>query len=153
MNNTNIYLLIAIALSILIAMLGVLLNTWIAMRRKIHRETKELITKVLPQIPGGYGQLKIIEDYPYQVWILEQSKTVIGRAPYVDIQLDSFMVSRRHAIIERRDNKFYISDCHSINGTIVNGIKISGVLELHKDDIIIIGQIKLLFSRVEVGRN
>ena len=148
MNNTSIYLPIAITLSVLIAMLGLLLNTWIAMRRKIHRETK-----VLPQIPGGYGQLKIIENYPYQVWILEQSKTVIGRAPYVDIQLDSSMVSRRHAIIERKDDKFYISDCRSKNGTIINGIKISGALELHKDDIIIIGQIKLLFSRVEVGRN
>lgn len=153
MNNTSIYLQIAIVLSVLIAVLGILLNTWITIRRKIHRETKEQKTKVLPQIPGGYGQLKIIEGYPYQVWILEKSKTIIGRAPYVDIQLDSSMVSRRHAIIERRDDKFYISDCRSKNGTIVNGIKISGVLELHDNDIIIIGQIKLLFSRVEVGRN
>lgn len=153
MYNISNYLIIAIIFSVLIAMLGILLNTRIAMRHKIYRKTEEPVTKSLPEVPGWYGQLKIIEGCTYQVWILEQSKTVIGRVPYVDIKLDSSMVSRRHAIIERRDNKFCISDCRSTNGTIVNGIKISGVLELHEDDIIEIGQIKLLFSRVEIGRD
>lgn len=156
MDNANSYLITAIVTSAVAAFLGVLLNSWIAARRKIDREVKEEAeTAELPKIPGYYGQLETVQDDLHQVWVLERPKTTIGRAHHVDIHLHSPMVSRVHAIIEQKNGRFVISDCGSKNGTVVNGVMISGneVLELHKDDVVEIGQTRLRFSMVQVDQN
>jgi pSer/pThr/pTyr-binding forkhead associated (FHA) protein len=47
--------------------------------------------------------------------------------------------SRRHASIQRKGLKFFIQDDGSSNGTIVNGKKIEGSLELQPGDKVLIG--------------
>lgn len=55
----------------------------------------------------------------------------IGRKPIakdtteVDFSIDDKCVSRNHARIEYKNDKFYITDNDSLNGTFINGIKLA----------------------------
>ena len=71
-------------------------------------------------------------------------RTTIGRSPECDIFLDDVTVSRKHAVLLRRDNAFYIEDQGSLNGTFLNRRRIeSGRLE--NGDELQIGKYKLSF--------
>jgi hypothetical protein len=71
-------------------------------------------------------------------------RTTIGRSPECDIFLDDVTVSRKHAVLLRRDNVFYIEDQGSLNGTFLNRRRIeSGRLE--NGDELQIGKYKLSF--------
>ena len=54
-------------------------------------------------------------------WPLDKDRLVIGRGPDCDIILPDRVVSRHHAVIERRDGDYFIWDDGSKNGTFVNG--------------------------------
>lgn len=41
-------------------------------------------------------------------------KVMIGRNSDADIRLDLPTVSRRHAVVKLKNDKFYISDCDSL---------------------------------------
>src|SRR6185369_7775699 len=57
----------------------------------------------------------------------------IGRDPSNDVVLPDAMVSRRHAVIEYRGSQYFLRDCNSSNGSLVNG------------DLVAIGTARLLF--------
>src|SRR5258708_420746 len=65
---------------------------------------------------------------------LAGDQLVIGREPYCDIVLPSRSVSRQHARIERRPDGFYIEDLGSLNGTYVNGHRVSERTKLNDQD-------------------
>ena len=52
-------------------------------------------------------------------------EAVVGRYPFCDIVLPSHSVSRQHARIVREADGFYIEDLDSLNGTFVNGTRLS----------------------------
>lgn len=56
---------------------------------------------------------------------ISQSKTVMGRDPSSDVFCDDTSISRTHATIVRTANGFVIEDCHSTNGTFLNGQLVS----------------------------
>jgi pSer/pThr/pTyr-binding forkhead associated (FHA) protein/uncharacterized RDD family membrane protein YckC len=68
----------------------------------------------------------------------------IGRDPSNDLVLPDAMVSRRHAVIECRGNQYYLRDCNSSNGSVVNGDKISE-RSLRDGDLVAIGTARLLY--------
>jgi uncharacterized RDD family membrane protein YckC len=68
----------------------------------------------------------------------------IGRDPSNDLVLPDAMVSRRHAVIECRGNQYYLRDCNSSNGSVVNGDRISE-RSLRDGDLVAIGTARLLF--------
>ncbi len=68
----------------------------------------------------------------------------IGRDPSNDLVLPDAMVSRRHAVIEQRGNQFFLRDCSSANGSIVNGDRVSE-RGLRDGDLVAIGSMRLLF--------
>lgn len=68
----------------------------------------------------------------------------IGRDPTNDIVLPDVMVSRRHAIVEPRAGLFYLRDCHSANGSVVNGERVSE-RGLRDGDVVAIGTARLVF--------
>ncbi|MBF0607901.1 MAG: FHA domain-containing protein [Candidatus Magnetobacterium sp. LHC-1] len=70
---------------------------------------------------------------------LEKDVLTIGRKPTNDIHVDNLAVSGTHARIFKKDDKFYIEDLNSLNGTFVNGKKIS-VHHLTNTDVVIIGK-------------
>ncbi len=68
----------------------------------------------------------------------------IGRDPSNDLVLPDAMVSRRHAVIEYRGNQYYLRDCNSSNGSVVNGDRVSE-RSLRDGDLLAIGTARLLF--------
>jgi phosphoserine phosphatase RsbU/P len=83
------------------------------------------------------------EAIPYG---LDGDVTVMGRAPECQIQLDSNMVSRRHAQVVREGNSFYLEDLGSGNGTFLNGKRIAERTPLKADDRLKLGPILLRFE-------
>jgi hypothetical protein len=75
---------------------------------------------------------------------LEAERTLIGRSPDCEIFLDDVTVSRKHAVLERRDKTFVIEDLGSLNGTFVNRSRIESG-ELTDNDELQIGKYRLTF--------
>jgi pSer/pThr/pTyr-binding forkhead associated (FHA) protein/uncharacterized RDD family membrane protein YckC len=75
---------------------------------------------------------------------LARSLLSIGRDPSNDLVLPDAMVSRRHAVIECRGSQYYLRDCNSSNGSVVNGDKISE-RSLRDGDLVAIGTARLLY--------
>ena len=70
----------------------------------------------------------------------------IGRDPSNDLVLSDSMVSRRHAILEQREDVFVLRDNGSANGTLVNGDKLDSEYTLRDGDLVAIGSARLLFQ-------
>lgn len=83
------------------------------------------------------------ESTPY---VLEGKTTVLGRHPECDIQLNSNMVSRRHAQLTEDDGQYSIEDMGSGNGTFVNGTKVESPTLLKHDDRVKLGPLLFRFE-------
>ena len=70
----------------------------------------------------------------------------LGRAGSSDVVLTRRMASRTHALIERRNGRFYIRDTDSYNGTFVNNKQVREAQLVHGDEIRIAD---LMFQFVE----
>lgn len=73
----------------------------------------------------------------------------IGRDPSNDLVLSDSMVSRRHAILEQREDIYVLRDNNSSNGTMVNGDKVEAEKTLRDGDLLAIGSSRLLFQLEE----
>ena len=86
--------------------------------------------------------------------ILEQLQSkatiIIGRSESVDVFINNTQISRNHSKITRIDNKYFIEDLGSINGTFVNGQRISGKIQIGSDDSIIIGRIRFTLGGLTI---
>ena len=69
---------------------------------------------------------------------LDQDVMTIGRKKDNDIVIDNQAVSGYHARIKKEANSLFVEDANSLNGTFINGQKISRG-ELHNGDVILIG--------------
>ena len=79
---------------------------------------------------------------PYEVNLTD--RLVIGRAANCDVPLtDDKEVSRNHCELTLEDEVIRIADLGSKNGTLVNGVPISGSYQLKNDDIILVGKTEL----------
>jgi len=68
---------------------------------------------------------------------LDKDTLTIGRKPLNDIRIDNLAVSSFHAKVCKDGDYFYIEDQNSLNGTFVNGKKISRLQLQHGDNIVI----------------
>jgi len=88
------------------------------------------------------------EAVPYE---LEGQEATLGRHPDCDIQLQSNMVSRKHARVFEEGGQQYVEDLGSGNGTFVNGKKIEGKTLLNHQDRIKVGPLLLRFESKAAG--
>lgn len=72
---------------------------------------------------------------------LFEGRSKIGRSAKNDIIVNQQGISEEHTIILYRENKFYIQDNLSTNGTYVNGVSIDEKLVLKNDDLIKLGNV------------
>jgi hypothetical protein len=79
-----------------------------------------------------------------ETFTLEGEKVAIGRSPECEIFLDDVTVSRRHAVVARQDDGFYINDLGSLNGTYVNRRRVESA-KLSDGDDVQIGKYRLTF--------
>ena len=68
----------------------------------------------------------------------------IGRRPDSDVFLDDVTVSRDHALLVNRGDRWYLDDCGSLNGTYVNRSRIESH-RLEEGDELQIGKYKLTY--------
>lgn len=65
---------------------------------------------------------------------------LLGRSTNCNLSLTSSNISREHSNIYLKNNEIFVEDCHSTNGTILNGRKIvTGVRFFEKDKLNICG--------------
>ncbi|SCG62291.1 FHA domain-containing protein [Micromonospora coxensis] len=69
----------------------------------------------------------------------------IGRAPGNEVTVDSKLVSRLHALVERFPSGWTIRDLGSTNGTTVNGLPVREARLLRHGDRVEIGPARLVF--------
>ncbi|MCA9260180.1 MAG: FHA domain-containing protein, partial [Planctomycetales bacterium] len=77
---------------------------------------------------------------------LRAADSTLGRSPECDIVLEQAAVSRRHAVIAREGELYFIRDNGSRNGTFVNQERVVGRRELATGDVITICDIQLRFA-------
>ena len=77
-------------------------------------------------------------------FLLAAETTTVGRDPGSAIFLDDVTVSRKHAVVERRADEWFVKDTGSLNGTYVNGEQINET-KVATGDEVQIGKFKLTF--------
>lgn len=82
-------------------------------------------------------------EYAGQEWLFEGDVVSIGREEGNNVVIPDRRVSRQHAVIERKGDRYYIRDCDSKNGTFVNGDLLQEPVPLKDGDEI---QVALGFS-------
>ena len=76
------------------------------------------------------------------------SKITIGRDSSNDISINNQLCSRRHAVIQKIKDGFFISDLGSTNGTYINGsrIKADQWIRLKRGDVITVGKAEIIMN-------
>jgi FHA domain/EAL domain len=82
---------------------------------------------------------------------LDKDTFTIGRSDTADVPIDSTRVSREHAQIFRKKDKYLIRDLQSTNGTFVNGKRIEEA-ELSAGDVIVVADTEFAFLMDSVSR-
>ncbi|GLH73219.1 hypothetical protein GETHLI_17210 [Geothrix limicola] len=100
-----------------------------------RRDREAMLVAAGLQVPGMPPGLKFSLAFlsgpqASTVKVIENPQTVIGREEGDVVTLDP-ETSRRHALLEiHRDGTVWISDQQSTNGTLVNGERITGAVQL-----------------------
>jgi hypothetical protein len=97
--------------------------------------------------PSKQAMLEVLDDHGAVVFrhALSVDALVIGRRSSSGLALPDAEVSRRHAQIEQDTAGFSVHDLDSMNGTVVNGRRITRPHVLRDGDLIEVGHTRLRF--------
>ncbi|MDH5297822.1 MAG: FHA domain-containing protein [Desulfobulbaceae bacterium] len=84
--------------------------------------------------------------------ITDGDRVTIGRGSDADVVIDNTAISRVHAALELQNGVYFISDLKSLNGTMVNGEKVTDMVPVSKNDTIEIGKFRLVPAAVTGGQ-
>jgi pSer/pThr/pTyr-binding forkhead associated (FHA) protein len=114
-------------------------------------------TEAPPPLPDDIPTLLFEEPSPpEEIWVLARpgqdpiilgDSTMFGRGTDCDQILEDTQASRRHALIEKGEEGFTLTDQESSNGTFVNEERIYGPVLLAEGDEVRIGQTMFTFER------
>jgi hypothetical protein len=109
------------------------------------RKTVLLTDKRKPPVVGWF--VALTGDQKGEDFRIRDGQNIIGSAGDADILLRDTAVSGKHASLRYKDQKFYITDLDSTNGTFLNEGKDPIAREELKDnDIIRVGEVSLKFK-------
>lgn len=83
---------------------------------------------------------------PGEIFILGDN-TRLGRGPHNHVNIADTFVSHDHAQIIFKTGKHFLEDLGSINGTYINGVRVSGAMPLAHGDVIRIAGVTFKFVR------
>jgi FHA domain len=83
---------------------------------------------------------------------IPSGRSEIGREAGAAIRLGDDSVSRRHAVLERREGRLVVADLGSTNGTWVNSTRLDGSGELRDGDEVRFGSVALQLSASDDGQ-
>jgi len=93
----------------------------------------------------------IFQDRILETARLDKDITSVGRLPDNDIVINNLGISRHHCrFVREGEEKFYLEDLDSANGTLVNGVRITRV-PVYPGDEIQLGKFKLVFQITRKG--
>lgn len=75
-----------------------------------------------------------------------KGKITIGRSKDIDISIKHPSLSREHASIFKQNDTYYVEDLNSTNGTYLNGEYIGSKTALKENDVILVGNTKIIFK-------
>lgn len=84
--------------------------------------------------------------FPDTVYKLEGLRSSIGRSARNDVCLTDPFASRLHAEIRREGDNWFLIDLGSVNGTLCNGMRVTGRTPLRSSDRMQIGETHLIFA-------
>ena len=93
--------------------------------------------KAVLEFSDGAANLSIFE--------LTEKEIAIGRSQKCHVVLEDKRSSRKHSVIQRQHDKYFLKDLGSANGTLLNGLRIEEQ-ELRSGDVIQIGDTQFVFS-------
>jgi hypothetical protein len=77
---------------------------------------------------------------------LTQGTVTVGRLPECTISVNDSNISRNHAELRQGAGSYVVVDLNSTNGTLVNGVRITGEQRLNDGDIISFGSTHVRFE-------
>ena len=106
----------------------------------MNEEDNPWQTEIFHPLLKGISGRSDGKSYP-----LGKRETIIGRHSQSDIVIHDEQVSRSHAMIIRKETRFFIQDLDSSNGVFVNNLRQKKTALKH-GDVIMIGGSMLKFS-------
>jgi pSer/pThr/pTyr-binding forkhead associated (FHA) protein len=91
----------------------------------------------------GYTVRLLQDGQQFYENVFKNEKLIIGRDNECDINIQSPSISRKHLQIEIDDDKLYVTDLGSSNGTIINDNKIIGRTQINSKSRIKAGRITI----------
>jgi len=105
------------------------------------------MTMLTPSDPSTAGALTVRGgSQDGMVVALCDPVTRLGRGLQADLIVEDPTVSRRHAIIVRREGEIVLLDDNSLNGTWCNGVRVTDRVVLRDGDTIALGAATLRFA-------
>ena len=156
MNQVNM----ALVLSIIVSTLSIIIAAFLAYELT-HSSAKQGFASALCfQAPSSIsfpGQRT--GDYLFEggnlYFVLDPKKKkalTIGRNVDADICVSSVMVSRNHARLSWNDQRWFLEDLGSANGTRVNGLPVTSPVCLRNGDVICLNDVEMTYQeRVKLG--
>ncbi len=99
----------------------------------------------LKQGAGGSSMASIVLPSGQRI-SLNQGTVSVGRLPECTISVNDSNISRQHAEMRQGNGGYVVVDLNSTNGTLVNGVRISGEQRLADGDIISFGSTHVRFE-------
>jgi pSer/pThr/pTyr-binding forkhead associated (FHA) protein len=127
-------------LLLVIALYAFILLALFSIWRNMVLESHLVNGKQLPIITLESSGLQT-EKYQFK-----QREVWIGRSPTCDLSLREKSVSINHARLSYKNRQWWLSDTDSMNGTFLNGERISEPVVVTKGDSIRIGNMELIIS-------
>jgi pSer/pThr/pTyr-binding forkhead associated (FHA) protein len=110
-----------------------------------ERDRTRATTRLPQPAPGRY--LAVPDGDEVALVPLREPTTRLGRSHTADVVLEDASVSRRHALIVRRDARSVLLDDRSLNGIHVNGERVTEWSLRHGDEILL-GRIAVRYVEV-----
>lgn len=117
----------------------------------VYREIKVAAARPQPQPRVTQDRLVVVDSgetglLPGQSFELHPV-TSLGRDPVNTVALPDTFASANHALVTWRDDRWWIEDLGSTNGTLLNHRLVKKPTQLNYGDIIQIGRVKLKLAR------
>jgi hypothetical protein len=138
-------------LGLRIAFIGIIYLFIFQVMRVVVRDLKQPTVVETAQPKPKYGKLVVVEPgksrlAPGTVFTL-QAVTSLGRKPSNTIVLDDDFVSGEHALVSWRDNRAWLEDVASTNGTFMNDTEITRPVPIAEGDILGVGDVRLKWTQ------
>ncbi len=135
--TATIIFILRIILALLL--IGFIATFFLTTSRQLNTQMKLLSPNIIINLRLSY------KDKPEEdTFLIQQSDILLGRDPNCKVHIPDETISAQHARIYLIDQNWWIQDLNSTNGTFLNDERIEQPCILTNDDLIQVGNIKLI---------